>query len=160
MAYRCQASSVGVRLKSLILATSLCLTLLFGGVANAGTRQQSGPCDGASSHIRPSMGYTEVSKRVHQLIRCASNRYGISTARMTCTADRESSFWPYADSGSSKGVMQQNATYWPGRVHAFWVRSWMPRHYPPSIFNARANIIVSAKMIRAGGWSPWSGGCV
>jgi hypothetical protein len=124
------------------------------------TRAQSGPCDGRASDLKPSYGTVIIDRRVHQLLRCAGQRFGVSVPRLICTADRESSFWPWADSGSSKGVMQQNATYWPGRVQAFWVRSWMPRHYPPSIFSARANIIVSARMIAATGWGDWSGGCV
>lgn len=122
--------------------------------------QPSGPCSGAASYIRPAMGSVIVTRRVHQLLRCAGHTYGVSVPRLVCTADRESSFWPWADSGSSKGVMQQNAVYWPGRVRAFWERRWAPNSYPPSYFSARANIIVSARMIRAGGWSSWSGGCV
>ena len=136
------------------------VAILSSGTANAATRQPSGPCDGHASIVKPSMGYDAVAKDVQQLIRCASARFNISAPRMLCTADRESSFWPWADSGSSKGVMQQQATYWPGRVLAYWPRAWAPNSYPPSYFSARANIIVSARMIRAGGWSPWSGGCV
>ena len=162
MAYRCQASSVGVRLKSLILATSLCLTLLFGGVANAGTRQQSGPCIN-SQPIKPSLGGPVVERRVRHLIACSTKRWPVSggTPMALCIAHRESGpyMWPWADSGSSKGTFQQNSAYWPDRARTFWERRWLPAAWPPNYFNPRQNVIVSIRMAHSGGWGPWGNSC-
>jgi hypothetical protein len=66
-------------------------------------------------------------------------------------ADRESEFRPKAYNGYSgaSGIFQHLSRYWPGRADAFGFGGW-------SAFNARANIMVTMRMVhRQGDWSDW-----
>ena len=65
-------------------------------------------------------------------------------------ADRESQFRPnaYNPSGCA-GIYQHMLKYWPGRAAAYGFPGW-------SAFNARANIIVTMRMVVQDGWGPWS----
>jgi hypothetical protein len=108
--------------------------------------------------------YTYVSKKicpidwrkgtyqVKQLIRCAAAYYGISAERSLYIANRESNFKPkaYNSSSCAKGVFQHLCRYWPDRAYAYGFKGW-------SAFNARANIIVTMRMVRRYGWEPWGG---
>ena len=90
--------------------------------------------------------------QVKQLIRCAAAHWhvpgGVDTA--LAIADRESQFRPraYNPSGCA-GIYQHMLRYWPGRAADYGFPGW-------SAFNARANIIVTIKMVKRGGWGPWS----
>jgi hypothetical protein len=66
-------------------------------------------------------------------------------------ANRESKFHPnaYNPSGCA-GIYQHMLRYWPGRAAAYGFRGW-------SAFNARANIIVTMRMVNRSGWGPWGG---
>jgi len=156
----------------LILATSLCLTLLFGGVANAGTRQQSGPCDGRASDLKPSYGTVIIDRRVRQLEHCIENRWPVpgGFAKLDYIIERESGRFPWAknpdESGAchfanpygSCGLAQHLQRYWLGRVHTFLPRSFFPGRWPyVSSLNARANLIVTVRYVRANGWGAWGG---
>jgi hypothetical protein len=90
--------------------------------------------------------------QVKQLIRCAADywhvRGGADTA--LAIADRESQFRPNAYNASGcAGIYQHMLEYWPGRASAYGFPGW-------SAFNARANIIVTIKMVKQGGWGPWT----
>ena len=66
-------------------------------------------------------------------------------------ANRESHFYPraYNPWSGALGIYQHLRRYWPGRAAAYGFRGW-------SGFNARANIIVTMRMVRRlGNWSPW-----
>jgi hypothetical protein len=55
------------------------------------------------------------------------------------------------NSGGYAGLFQQSTRYWPGRADHFGLDDC-------SVFNGRANIIVSVRMAHASGsWSPWAG---
>jgi len=90
--------------------------------------------------------------QVKQLIRCAAVHWhvpgGVDTA--LAIADRESQFRPraYNPSGCA-GIYQHMLRYWPERAADYGFPGW-------SAFNARANIIVTIKMVKRGGWGPWS----
>ena len=87
---------------------------------------------------------------VKHLIRCAARRYGVSVDRAISIARRESRFHPRAyNSGScAKGIYQHLCRYWPKRASTYGFDDW-------SAFNARANIIVTMRMVRRYGWAPW-----
>ena len=87
---------------------------------------------------------------VKKLIRCAANRWGVGVSTALYVADRESDFRPKAFNRSScaKGVFQHLCRYWDGRAYAYGFKGRSP-------FNARANIIVTMKMVKRHGWSPW-----
>ena len=88
---------------------------------------------------------------VKQLIKCAANHWGVSPTKALVVADRESDFRPRAFNRSScaKGVFQHLCRYWKSRAYAYGFKDY-------SAFNGRANIIVTMKMVRRYGWSPWT----
>ena len=93
-----------------------------------------------------------VNKRhVKHLIRCAARHWGVNPDRAISIARRESLFDPHAYNSRScaKGIYQHLCRYWPGRAYDYGFKGW-------SAFNARANIIVTMKMVRRYGWAPWS----
>jgi hypothetical protein len=89
---------------------------------------------------------------VKQLIRCAATHYGLSPGKAVYVAWRESRFSPiaYNPSGRAAGIYQHLLRYWPERAQEFGFRNW-------SVFNARANIIVTMRMVQRFGWGPWGG---
>jgi hypothetical protein len=91
--------------------------------------------------------------QVKQLIRCAAEHWNVPGGADLALyiADRESHYYPnaYNPSGCA-GIYQHMLRYWPGRATSFGFRGW-------SAYNARANIIVTMRMVRDGGWGPWGG---
>ena len=65
---------------------------------------------------------------------------------------RESMFDPdaYNAYACARGIFQHLCRYWPGRAYDYGFKGW-------SAYNARANIIVTMKMVRKHGWSAWGG---
>ena len=90
--------------------------------------------------------------QIKQLIRCAADHFRVPGGEGTALAiaDRESQFRPnaYNPSGCA-GIYQHMLRYWPGRATAYGFQGW-------SAFNARANIIVTMRMVKQYGWDPWS----
>lgn len=76
----------------------------------------------------------------------------VSRSHAFYVADRESSFYAYARNTSSGacGIFQHMPRYWPSRAATFGFGG-------ASCFNARANIMVTIRMVRQGGWGPWGG---
>jgi hypothetical protein len=90
---------------------------------------------------------------VRRLVACAAAYYHVpgGVREALYVANRESHFHPRAYNAWSGalGVYQHLRRYWPGRAAAYGFKGW-------SGFNARANIIVTMKMVRRlGNWSPW-----
>lgn len=110
----------------------------------------------------PAEAYTYTPKRicnidwregrwhVKKLIRCAANHWDVGVRKALYVADRESDFRPkaYNRSSCAKGVFQHLCRYWDGRAYTYGFKG-------KSAYNARANIIVTMKMVRRHGWSPW-----
>jgi hypothetical protein len=88
---------------------------------------------------------------VKQLIRCAAAHHGVSTETALYVAWRESRYRPsaYNAAGGAAGIYQHLLKYWPGRAEDFGFRDW-------SVFNARANIMVTMRMVKHYGWDPWA----
>jgi hypothetical protein len=89
---------------------------------------------------------------VKQLIRCAASHFGVGRKKALYIAWRESRFRPsaYNAAGKAAGIYQHLLRYWPHRAEDYGFRNW-------SAFNARANIIVTMRMVRHYGWDPWGG---
>lgn len=87
---------------------------------------------------------------VKKLIKCSARHWGVNPRKALWVADRESDFRPKAFNRSScaKGIFQHLCRYWDGRAYAYGFKD-------RSAFNGRANIIVTMKMVRRYGWSPW-----
>ena len=92
--------------------------------------------------------------QIKQLIRCAARRWNSpgSPRQAISVARCESHLNPRAyNSSGYAGLFQQSTRYWPGRADQWGQED-------RSVFNGRANIIVSIRMAHAwGSWSPWAG---
>ena len=92
--------------------------------------------------------------QIKQLIRCTARRWDSpgSPRQAISVARCESNLNPRADnSGGYAGLFQQSTRYWPGRADQ-WGQD------DRSVFNGRANVIVSIRMAHASGsWGPWAG---
>jgi hypothetical protein len=90
---------------------------------------------------------------VRELIRCAEDRWSVpgGSEMALSVAERESNFQPeaYNSYSGASGVFQHLRRYWDGRADAFGFEGW-------SAFNARANIMVTMRMVsQMGSWSHW-----
>lgn len=99
-------------------------------------------------------------RQTRRLITCVFEHWAPgNVSKALYVADRESSDYPWAQNPSSlcSGLFQHVLSAWPGRVRFFLWRGWFPHaHWPVSVFDPRANSIVAAKMVAAGGWAPWA----
>jgi soluble lytic murein transglycosylase-like protein len=132
---------------ALILTAILTVFPMSSGVASAATGSLSTT---AKKVCR--IDWREGRPYVKHLIRCAAHHYGVSVDRALYYAHRESRFHPkaYNSWSCAKGVYQHLCTYWPKRAKAYGFNDW-------SAYNARANIIVTIRMVKRYGWSPWGG---
>jgi hypothetical protein len=90
--------------------------------------------------------------QLKRLIRCAARRWDVSGGpdKAVSVARCESRFDPDAyNPGGYAGVYQQATRYWPSRASTYGFRDY-------SVYNGRANIMVSVRMAHRGGWGPWS----
>lgn len=98
--------------------------------------------------------WRESRREVKRLIRCAARRWNSpgGAAKALDVARCESGFRTDAyNPGGYAGVFQHAVRYWPDRAD----RWGFPDR---SVYNGRANVIVSIRMARsAGGWAIW--GC-
>lgn len=134
-------------LLALTLALALALVPVLSLANPAGARETK-----VAEHVCQ-IDWRDGEWQVRQLIRCAADRWhvpgGMSMALYV--ADRESEFRPQAYNGYSgaSGIFQHLSRYWPGRADTFGFGGW-------SAFNARANIMVTMRMVhRQGDWSDW-----
>lgn len=118
----------------------------------------SGPCLGYA--VPKSTPVVIRRRHMRRLIKCAFRHYGEAgqVTEALYVANRESNLWPWAYNSASgaSGLYQHLRRYWVSRVKAnipFW---WFPRAWPNvSPFSARANALVTAHMVKRGGWYPW-----
>jgi len=91
--------------------------------------------------------------QVKGLIRCAARHWNVpgGANKALAIAYRESRYDPHAyNSSGAEGIYQHLRRYWPGRARTYGFPGY-------SAFNARANIIVTMRMVKRGGWGPWGG---
>jgi soluble lytic murein transglycosylase-like protein len=132
---------------ALVLAATLSL-FPTPGPASAGTGDNK-PYHYVSNNICP-IEWRRGPRQVKRLVRCTARHWGVSIRTALHVAQRESNFRHRAYNGSScaSGIFQHLCHYWPGRARVYGFRN-------RSAFNARANIIVTMRMVRRGGWDPW-----
>jgi hypothetical protein len=90
--------------------------------------------------------------QLKRLIRCAARRWEVNGGpdKAVSVARCESRFDPDAyNPGGYAGVYQQATRYWPSRATTYGFRDY-------SVYNGRANVMVSVRMAHRGGWGPWS----
>ena len=122
-------------------------------------RQPDGPCSEPELRITRGMPLGAQRWRSRALVRCAFERFApVELETALRVADRESGFDPYAFNGTCcKGLFQHHAAYWHDRVRTYLERRWFPNTWPStSPFRARANVIVTALMVKRFGWGAWT----
>ena len=128
-----------------LLVAALSITMLLAlpvAPASAANRVKDWLCD---------YRWRDRTYQVKQLIRCAARRWTVpgGPGEALSVARCESGFDPRAYGSGNAGVFQQRVVYWRGRA-----RTW---GFPgASVYNGRANIIVSIRMAHAGGWDAWA----
>jgi hypothetical protein len=140
-----------IRLRRALVATLILtaiLTSFSAASANAATLESTRTTSVSTKVC--SVDWRKGRYYVKKLIRCAAHHYGVSPDRALYIAHRESDFTPKAfnDWSCAKGIYQHLCRYWPGRARTYGFNDW-------SAFNARANIMVTMRMVRRYGWGPW-----
>jgi soluble lytic murein transglycosylase-like protein len=128
------------------LVLAACLTIIPATLASA---------HGKSAVPRKicNFDWQRSSFQVKRLIKCAARHWDVpgGAQKALAIAYRESRYDPNAyNSSGAEGIYQHMRQYWPGRARIYG----FPRY---SAFNGRANIIVTMRMVRRGGWGPWGG---
>lgn len=119
----------------------------------------AGPCTGPEYVVKRSMSFAERAHRGRRVTTCAF--HAIVPAELgtaLAVGFRESRFDPFAYNASSgaSGLFQHLKRYWPGRRATYLQAREYPNTWPRvSPFNARANAILTARMVKRGGWGPW-----
>ena len=142
-----------VLIATLILTATLTVFPVATGASAApmiGSRTRSTLTTGSAT-ICP-IDWRKGKSYVEQLVRCAAKHYGVNTDKALYVANRESNFSPtaYNSWSCAKGIFQHLCRYWPTRATTYGFTNW-------SAFNARANIMVTMRMVRRYGWAPWGG---
>jgi hypothetical protein len=112
---------------------------------------QDGPCTGRWN----------THRQVRQGIECVWDRfdpgYG-GAAKAIDVASCESGLNPEADGGASEGLFQHMQQYWPTRFTHYIERHTLRSTWglSPSIWSGRSQAVVTALMVRRGGWGPWT----
>ncbi len=137
--------------RALVAASILTAVIMsFPGATTSQAMVQRDEIRAVSSRICP-IDWRQSTWHVKQLIRCAASHHGVSTRTALYVAWRESRYRPsaYNAAGGAAGIYQHLVKYWPDRAADYGFRNWSP-------FNARANIMVTMRMVRQYGWDPWS----
>jgi len=90
--------------------------------------------------------------QLKRLIRCSARRWAVRGGpdKAVAVARCESRFNPNAyNPGGYAGVYQQATRYWRSRATTYGFRNY-------SVYNGRANIMVSVRMAHRTGWQAWS----
>lgn len=139
-----------IRLRRVLIATLiLTATLTIFPVATASAATTDEAYTYTPNKICP-IEWRKSTWHVKKLIRCTASYYGVGVEKALYVANRESNFQPSAYNAGScaKGLFQHLCRYWPDRAYAYGFKGW-------SAYNARANAIVTMKMVRRYGWEPW-----
>jgi hypothetical protein len=136
---------------TLLLATMLLLAPAAS--ARAGTTFET-RSRGVPTRVCP-IRWQKGPSYVRRLILCSARYYLVpgGPAKALAIAKRESRLHPraYNPYSGALGIYQHLRRYWPGRADMYGFRGW-------SGFNARANIMVTMKMVKhLRGWWPWGG---
>jgi hypothetical protein len=141
-----------IRLRRLVAALTICAAIC--------TVPASWPSTPAHAATRRSSIGTTVCDvpwqngplQVRHLIRCSARRWHVSGGpdKAVRVARCESKFRPKAyNPAGYAGIFQQATRYWRHRATSFGFHRW-------SVYNGRANVMVSIRMAHRWGWGGWS----
>jgi hypothetical protein len=132
------------------ILTAVIMSVPTATISQAMVQRDARPA-GTATRVCP-IDWRQSTWHVKQLIRCAAGHFGISQEKALYIAWRESRYRPsaYNSGGPAGGLYQHLLKYWPRRAADYGFQNW-------SVFNARANIFVTMRMVRQYGWTPWGG---
>jgi hypothetical protein len=156
-----------------IAAALLATLILIGPMTMEATGQPQphlgrwrGPCSTwqYGEHLTPAKFNADPDRargQIRRLITCVFDHYAPGNADTALyVADRESSLYPWAQNPSSlcSGLFQHILSAWASRA-SYYLDRWMfgEGSWPARWSDPRANAIVAARMVAAGGWGPWGG---
>ena len=145
---------------ALMLIALLTAAPLLSAVAGASGTDGSTSSDTATErttartlpHRICDIDWRRSSFQLKRLIRCAARRWDVSGGpdKAVAVARCESRLNPRAyNPGGYAGVYQQATRYWPTRATTYGFHDY-------SVYNGRANVMVSVRMAHRGGWGPWA----
>jgi hypothetical protein len=154
-----------------LLALTLTFALSLTMIPTTAQATGRGPCSETRYEVDRQQSIEIRHRRVRSLIRCVFDYLDIPGEIPTAlyVVERESGFTPWATNPvgpgvcrpwsstpfGSCGLAQHLARYWPGRAAAFLPDAFFPAERP-SVLQARANVWAMGRMIKRGGWGPWS----
>lgn len=97
-------------------------------------------------------------QEIVRMIGCAVDRYGGDASQTEAVGRCESGLNERAvsSSGTYRGVFQYGPM-WNSAANTYWRPEWGARHVQvPSVFNGRAQVLVTVRYVRAHGWGAWS----
>jgi hypothetical protein len=128
-------------------------TLIAAALAMAGPAEAASATDEVSRRICD-YDWSQGTWHIRQLIKCAANRWNSPGGPLKAldVARCESELKPKAyNPNGYAGLFQQATRYWPDRAD-HWGQP------DRSVFNGRANVIVSIRMAASmNSWSAWAG---
>ena len=136
----------------LFLITTAAPALVSAGAASTGTADDTA-ARSVSGRICD-YDWRRSTFQLKRLIRCAARRWPVNGGpdKAVRVARCESRFDTDAyNPGGYAGVYQQATRYWPSRARTYGFRDY-------SVYNGRANVVVSVRMAHHGGWDAWSCG--
>jgi hypothetical protein len=135
-----------------VLLTAAPLISSAGAISTTSTGTTDGTAARTVSRRICDIDWKRSAYQLKRLIRCAARRWDVTGGpdKAVSVARCESRFNPHAyNPGGYAGVYQQATRYWPTRATAYGFRDY-------SVYNGRANVMVSVRMAHRGGWGPWS----
>jgi hypothetical protein len=146
-----QPMTTMIRRSRVLIAASILTTVLMSFptvISNAAIQRDT--LRSATTRICP-IDWRQSAWHVKKLIRCVASYHGISERKALYVAWRESRYRPsaYNPDGPAAGIYQHLVKYWRYRAETFGFAGW-------SVYNARANVFVTMRMVRRYGWDPWA----
>jgi hypothetical protein len=133
--------------------TALVLAVALGGITGTSTHQD------ATQQCRFDWldHQTWTNREEHRTARCVLERWPVpgGMPKFVDVGDCESGWlrFAYNPDGPYGGLFQHDLYSWPYRVKAYEPTWW---HLKPQWTNPRTQIVVTARMVIAQGWSAWS----
>lgn len=144
---------------AIMVASSISTSFVLG--AEPARASGRGACSNRAFETMAGMTYEQRAPKVKALIRCVFTTLGIpqEIPKAVAIAYRESKFdrFAYNASSGATGIFQHLRRYWPSRASRYTGKTRFPAWPNVHATNQRANVWVTARMVRAGGWDPWGG---
>ena len=155
---RYRRSFAAALMLTLLLTAAPLISVAGASTGSTGNVSTGTTTDGTTSRMLSrqicDIDWRRSTYQLKRLIRCAARRWDVAGGpdKAVRVARCESRLDPRAyNSGGYAGVYQQAVRYWPSRATNYGFRDY-------SVFNGRANVMVSVRMAHRGGWGPWACG--